>query len=50
MGQEIGKCCASEEIEEVIKRDGTQTLTLDNDKSPTDTGTTSGEQKTIDLT
>ena len=25
----IGKCCASEEIEEVIKRDGTQTLSFD---------------------
>lgn len=25
----IGKCCASEEIEEVIKRDGTQTLSFE---------------------
>lgn len=32
MGNELGKCCASEEIEEVIKRDGTQTLSFDNDK------------------
>ena len=25
----IGKCCASEEIEEVVKRDGAQTLSFD---------------------
>lgn len=31
MGQEIGKCCAKEEIEEVIKKDGSQTLDFDND-------------------
>ena len=29
MGNEMGKCCASEEIEEVIKRDGNQTLDFD---------------------
>ena len=29
----MGKCCASEEIEEVIKRDGTQTLNFDNNES-----------------
>ena len=53
MGQEIGKCCASEEIEEVIKRDGTQTLSLDNDNAPTDTGVTAVSEepkpKTVDL-
>ena len=30
----IGKCCSSEEIEEVIKRDGTQTLSFDNTATP----------------
>ena len=35
MGNEIGKCCASEEIEEVRKRDDAQTLQLDN-STPTD--------------
>ena len=33
----IGKCCSSEEIEEVVRRDGAQTLELEND-NPTPTG------------